>query len=372
MCRKSLWVAGVGLILFGGESFQWNQVVCAQGRRAARLESRWERRVSVQRYGQGAPLAPADEGWVKDNAKQTIRSSVGFGLSTMNRDLGRLNTAYGVARSTDQYFNSGTPGDPVKGMQALAGVFSGPLGAAGVGPQAGFITKFAETAGKYAMGKHDEATATLRAGIAQQQLDQYEATRDPRQLGQAAMAARPELTYRQLHEWDTRKPLTVQTHPGMPGQQPGTAIGDLAKSWQTTVEKTPFRSNATSLPGRVGDWANWKLDPNNIVTRSTFDRTFHEPDGTTRVQIQRQQTGWGYQPGQTRIYEHTRTEFRGNRVETIGGGTQGRWNDSGATWLRGDTQSGPSRFGGSTQSRPSYGGSSFSRPSFSSPSRSGR
>jgi hypothetical protein len=97
MCRKSLWVAGVGLILFGGEFFQWNQVVYAQGRRAARLESRWERRAPVQRYPQGAPLAPADEGWVKDNARQTIRSSVGLRLSTMNRDFGRLNTAYGRA-----------------------------------------------------------------------------------------------------------------------------------------------------------------------------------------------------------------------------------------------------------------------------------
>lgn len=368
MCRISLLVASVGLTIVGGHFFQANQVAYAQGRRAAR----WERRMAAQTYYQASPASVADRAWVSDNVNHTIDNAVDLGVNAVNENLGRAKTAYDVGQAAKEYFNSGTPGDATKAMQALAGAASVPLEAAGVGPQAAFITKFMENATNYTMGKHDEATAALKSGFAQQHLDQYKATGDPKQLEQAIKFARPEVTYRDLHEWDTRKPLTVQTHPGMPGQQPGTPVGDLAKGWKTTVEKMPFKSNAQSPLGRANDWVDWKLNQNNTVTKGTFDRTVHGSDGTTRVQTQRQQTGYGYEPGKTRIYEHTRTEFRGNRVETIGGGTQSRWNSSGSSWFRGNTQNGPSRFGGSTQSRPSFGGSSFSRPSFSSPSRSFR
>jgi len=282
-------------------------------------------------------------------------------LSTVNKSLGKAKTGYGVVKSANEFFNSGTPGNPLKAMGVIIGldsIASGPLTQAGVGPQAAFITKFAETATDFTMGKHDEATAALKSGFAKQHLEMHRMTGDPKHLLRAVEAARPSLTYGHLKSWDTTRPLVVKPHAGMPGQRPHTAVGNLAKGWKTTVTKEPFRTNATNPLGRAGDWANWKLNPNNIRINSSYDRTFHNRDGTTRIQIHKSKTGYGYQPGQTKRTEYSRYEFRGNRVQRVGGGaTNYRYNNTNTR---------------SSFSRPSTSRSSFSRPTISRPSTSFR
>jgi len=357
MYRTAILVVGVGLVLFGGDAMRSSNAAYGQGRLAGRLEGRRERRMQAQDHAAAAYSRPAEQAWIEDNLSHSRDTAVGIGLEAIHENLGRAKTAYDVVQSGHEYFNSGTPGSPLKAMQVMTGVFSRPLVAAGVGPQAEFITKFMETATDYTMAKHDEAGALFESGMAQQHLDTYRRTGNPDDLARAALAARPETTYRQLKSWDTRRPLIVRTQPGMPGQHPNTAVGDLAAGWRTMVRKEPFKSTATNPIARAQDWARWKLDQNNTVTNSSFDRTLRDSDGTTRVQIQRQQTGWGYEPGETRRYEQVRTEFHGRRVETYGRNTS---TGAGRPWSSGGSQGG--------SSRPSFGSSGSGRLSFSTPS----
>lgn len=313
-------------------------------RLASRREQRWAAREQVQ----AAIHSPA-QGY----AEQSLNRGVKAALGAVDPNLRGLKNAYDVVQGTDEFAHRGLVGNPFAAGRVMAGVFARPLAAAGVSPQVGLLLPLVEGKTNLEMALHDRAGAELKAGIARQNLDMYRTSGDPQQLARAAQAARPDPTYSEIMSADARKPFLVRPQPGMPGQRPGTAVGDLATGWSTMVQKEPFKSNATSPIAKAGDWVKWRFDPGNISTRSSFDRTFQSPEGTTRVQIQRQQTGTGYQPGRTRISEHTRTEFRGQRVESWGGGR--------------------SSFGaGMGGGRSSFGGSSSGRSAFSSPTPSRR
>ncbi|NQU22130.1 MAG: hypothetical protein HQ567_12675 [Candidatus Nealsonbacteria bacterium] len=353
MYKPAFLTLAVGIILLGGDVLHCNERAHAQLLR--RLQSRRAERFHTQHHS-NARLSPADAGWIHDNMNHSLKNSVGLGLSTVHEGLGKVKSGYDVANSTNKFFNSGTPGNPLKAMGAIVGadsIVSGLLTQAGVGPQAAFITQFAETATDFTMGKHDEATSRLRTRIAQQHLNKYRLSGNAKDLTRAAIAARPDATYRQLKDWNTRKPLVVAPHPGVSGRRPSTAISDLAKSWKTTVSKQPFKTSATNPLQRTQDWTRWKFDQNNITAHGTFDRTFHSPNGTGHLHIQNSQTGYGYQPGTTKRYEQSHYQFRGTQRQ------------SNSTLNRSFSR--PS-FSQPSFSRPSFSRPSFSRPSFSRPS----
>jgi len=346
MYKTAVLVMTVQLVLFLGEPFQNNHAAYGQWRLGQRLANRRAETLAAHNHAQAVPQNPAQV-----YAQQSLRSGVEATLDVVDPNLTRLGTAYDVVQGTNEFIHRGFLGNPYTAGQVMAGVLSRPLAAAGVGPQTGLLLPLAESKTNLDMALHDRAGAELKAGIAQQNLQMYQITGDPQHLARAAQAARPDPTYSQIMSAETGKPFIVQPQPGMPGQRPGTAVGDLAGGWRTVVQKEPFKSDATSPIGKAGDWVKWKFDPANISSRSSFDRTFHSPDGTTRIQMQRHQTGLGYEPGKTTRYEHTRVEFRGQRVESWGGARSG---------FSGNTGGG---FGRST-----FGGSNFSRPTFSSPS----
>ncbi len=143
-------------------------------RLASRHEQRWH-----TRYHSGADSGSAAiAGWQDDNMSHAVDSGVNLAIDAVSEKLGRLKTGYDVVQGSDEFVNRGLLGNPHKPMQIIAGALSGPLGAAGVGPQADFIVRFAETKANLDMALHDEASAVLNAGIAQQNLDRYGITGD--------------------------------------------------------------------------------------------------------------------------------------------------------------------------------------------------